>query len=194
MGYRLSSDYIIKTERLTVRSFAERDKADMLEIQSNPLMVKYTPDEPWKDEKDWYDFFAFASTFYDEEKDWCPDWFRYFFAIRKKGNDKVIGYSGLGAPEYDRSVTEVFYGISPDYWGKGYATEAAKAMLEFGFEQLKLDEIIGFREDGNPASGRVLEKAGLRMTGKVENVAAEFSYYENEPLYKITSNEFFCNC
>lgn len=65
-------------------------------------------------------------------------------------------------------------------------------MLQFGFEQLKLNEIIGFRENENPASGRVLEKAGLRIIGTVENVAAEFSYFEGEPLYKITSDEYFC--
>lgn len=193
MKLRLKSNYIIYSERLSFCAFKQSDKNDMFAIQSNPMMVQYTPDDPWKDDNDWNNFFSFASTFYDEEKQWCPDWFRFFFAIREKSSEKVIGYCGLGAPEYDRTVTEVFYGISPDHWGKGYATESAKIMLMFGFNELRLNEIVGFREDGNPASGRVLEKAGLKLVGKIENVSEEFSYFEGEPLYLITREMFFTN-
>lgn len=163
----------------------------MYAIQSDPRMVKYTPDDAWKDETDWYHFYNFASIFYDEEKQWCPDWFRYFFAIRKNNSQKVIGFCSLGAPEYNRNVTEVFYGISPEHWGNGYATEAAKRMLQFGFEELMLKEIVGFREEKNPASGRVLEKAGLKLIGKLENMPDEFSYFEGEPLYSITDETYF---
>ncbi len=189
LNYILDNDYSIKSERLTFSCFKEADCDDMFAIQSNPEMVKYTPDEPWKSMDDWNKFFNFASYFYGEKKS-RPDWFRYFFAIREKNNNRVIGYCGLGAPEYDRSVTEVFYSITPDKWGMGYATESANSMLKFGFEELKLNEIVGFREDGNPASGRVLEKAGLKLVGKLTNLEPEFSYFEGEPLYKITINEY----
>lgn len=189
LNYILYNDFFIQSERLTLSCFKESDCDDMFAIQSNPEMVKYTPDEPWKSKDDWNDFWNFASCFYGENKN-RPEWFRYFFAIREKNYHKVIGYCGLGAPEYDRSVTEVFYGISPDKWGLGYATEAAKSMLRFGFDELKLNEIVGFREDGNPASGRVLEKARLKMVGKLTGLKPEFSYFEGEPLYKITVDEY----
>lgn len=68
----------------------------------------------------------------------------------------------------------------------GYATEAAKRMIKFGFEDLKLNSIVGFREKENPASGRVLEKSGLKCSGKLTNLDPEFKYFEDEPLYIIS--------
>ena len=189
LNYILDNDFFMQSERLTFSCFKETDCDDMFAIQSNPEMVKYTPDEPWKSKDDWNTFWRFASCFYGENKN-RPEWFRYFFAIREKTHGKVIGFCGLGAPEYDRCVTEVFYSISPDKWNLGYATEAAKSMLHFGFHELDLAEIVGFREEGNPASGRVLEKAGLKRVGQLANLNPKFSYFEGEPLYKILADEY----
>lgn len=113
MDYILKSDFYMHSERLSFSCFKENDYEGMFAIQSNPEMVKYTPDEPWKTKQDWDNFWNFASCFYDKKKN-RPWWFRYFFAIREIGNEKIIGYCGLGAPEFDRNITEVFYGITPD--------------------------------------------------------------------------------
>jgi ribosomal-protein-alanine N-acetyltransferase len=161
----------------------------MFAIQSQPQMVMYTPDEAWKGKEDWDNFYNFACAFYDE-KEVHPRWFRFYFAIREKGFDRVIGYCGIGTPQFDRHITEVFYGLVPDKWGQGYATEAVKKMLNFGFCEVKLKEIVGFCEEENIASSRVLEKAGLKVIGKLKNLPDEFKYYNGEPLYKINLYEY----
>lgn len=189
MRYILKTNFRMESERLSFSCFNENDYEDMFAIQSQPQMVMYTPDEAWKGKEDWDNFYNFASMFYDE-KEVHPLWFRFYFAIREKGFDRVIGYCGIGTPQFDRHITEVFYGLAPDKWGQGYATEAAKKMLDFGFCEVKLKEIVGFCEEENIASGRVLEKAGLKIIGKLKNLPDEFKYYDGEPLYKINLYEY----
>ena len=99
--------------------------------------------------------------FYDNNPN-RPSWYRYFFSIREIDNDKVIGYCGIGTPDFDPSMTEVFYGLLHTKWNRGYGTEAAMAMLDFGFNKIQLDRIIGFIYPGNIGSRRVLEKSGFK--------------------------------
>jgi RimJ/RimL family protein N-acetyltransferase len=76
----------------------------------------------------------------------------------------LIGEAGLGLPEFlpeVMPVPEVGWRLHPDFWGSGYATEAAFASLEYGFGELGLDEIVSIFEPDNDASGRVMERIGM---------------------------------
>ena len=93
---------------------------------------------------------------------------RYGFgswAAELKDDGPLIGYIGLAVPDWLPEVlpaVEVGYRLHPDYWGRGLATEGARASLEYGFRTLGLDRIIGIFTPANVASGRVMEKLGLR--------------------------------
>jgi ribosomal-protein-alanine N-acetyltransferase len=76
------------------------------------------------------------------------------------GDDAIIGFCGLRHCE-DPSGVEVLYGLLPAYWGKGLATEAARAVLRYGFAELQLERIWGGADAPNVASLRVLEKLGM---------------------------------
>jgi len=160
----------------------------MMELRSNPDNNPFAPDDLWKSEQDAHDFFHFASLFYDDNPK-RPHWFRYFFSIRERGGDKVIGYCGIGAPDFDRTLTEVFYGLVRSKWNRGYATESAKAMLDFGFNEIRLDRVIGFIHPGNIASRRVLEKAGLTEIGVLDNIAKDHDFFGNT-LFEITRQDY----
>jgi RimJ/RimL family protein N-acetyltransferase len=87
----------------------------------------------------------------------------YTFAVTLQGQDQPIGAvslhrSGPGA-------LELGYWLAPEHWGKGLATEAAQAMVVYGFEKLGAEALTSGHFEDNPASGRVLEKAGFRTTG-----------------------------
>lgn len=82
-----------------------------------------------------------------------------------KDTGRVIGFCGLKYLQ-DLGAVDVGYRFLPQYWGRGLATEACKASLEFGFHQLRLDQIIGLVIPQNFASIRVLEKAGMKSTGE----------------------------
>jgi ribosomal-protein-alanine N-acetyltransferase len=83
-----------------------------------------------------------------------------WWAVVPHGGSDLIGWNGL---QYlaETGEVEVGYLLSKQFWGQGFATEGAKASLKFGFEQLKLKQIIGLTHPENIASQHVLEKCGL---------------------------------
>ena len=83
-----------------------------------------------------------------------------WWALEPCSENKLIGWSGLQyLPETEE--VEVAYLLSRPYWGRGLATEAATACLQYGFEELELERIIGLVHPGNMASQRVIEKLGM---------------------------------
>jgi RimJ/RimL family protein N-acetyltransferase len=80
--------------------------------------------------------------------------------VFEKETGNLVGYCGL--QPFDKTPEiEIYYGYFKDAWGKGYATEAARAMLRFGFEETTLDKIVAGTHPDNFASQKVLEKIGL---------------------------------
>lgn len=75
---------------------------------------------------------------------------------------EVIGFCGF-RPSAEDGVPELLYGLVPSFWGKGLATEAARAVLEFGFDVLDLARVIATTEAPNAASWHVLERLGMRL-------------------------------
>ena len=88
----------------------------------------------------------------------------FSFAITLKENGALIGAIGLHSVSVHEKA-EMGYWLGKEYWGKGYASEAAKCMVKFGFEQLHLHRIFAHYFMHNPASRRVMEKAGLKFEG-----------------------------
>lgn len=106
-------------------------------------------------------------------------WEKYGYgnwAIRLADGPEITGWAGLQyLPELDE--TEVGYLLDRPYWGKGYATEAARASLEFGFKNFELDHIIALVHPENLASQRVIEKCGM-------------AYVDTLPLWGIELRRF----
>jgi RimJ/RimL family protein N-acetyltransferase len=86
-------------------------------------------------------------------------------AVVEKSSRKIVGCCGFHRVE---SALELAFHFIPQVWGKGYATEAAKACLEYGFEKLDAEKIIAFVHPENIASNRVLEKTGMKSKGLSE--------------------------
>lgn len=84
----------------------------------------------------------------------------YVFAIRSKADGHFMGGIGLTL-EVPHQRAELGYWLAEKFWNQGYTTEAAKAMLTFGFEQLQLNKIIAVYLTTNGASGQVMEKNGM---------------------------------
>jgi [ribosomal protein S5]-alanine N-acetyltransferase len=85
---------------------------------------------------------------------------RYSFAITLRDDATFIGVIGLTV-EAERAIGNLGYWIGVPYWNNGYATEAATAVIRYGFEELGLSEIQAIHLSRNPASGRVLAKVGM---------------------------------
>ncbi|EBS2691519.1 GNAT family N-acetyltransferase [Salmonella enterica subsp. enterica serovar Newport] len=100
--------------------------------------------------------------------------------MKKEKPDHIIGFGGLFVSVFNgKLVNNLGYIFEPDAWGKGYATELSKRAISYGFEEIKLQEIVGVTRENNLASKRVLEKVGMKFIQKIvndENLPAELMF------------------
>lgn len=85
---------------------------------------------------------------------------------------------------------ELGYWIGVPYWSRGYATEASRALVEHGFEELSLNRIVAQHITRNPASGRVMEKVGMRREGLLREHLAKWDQLEDVAVYGVLRGEF----
>jgi [ribosomal protein S5]-alanine N-acetyltransferase len=150
---------MIETERLVLREFLPSDDEGLFELDSNPLVHQYLGNNPIQRIEEAREVIKNIRQQYVENG--IGRW-----AAIEKETGNFIGWSGLKfIREYENNrihFYDVGYRLIPKYWGKGYATESAKAALVYGFTQLNLDEIIGTVNIENTRSRRALEKCGLK--------------------------------
>jgi RimJ/RimL family protein N-acetyltransferase len=89
------------------------------------------------------------------------------FAIVERGRGTVVGSCAFKGPPSAEGVVEIAYGVEPDYRGRGYATEAARALVDFALGRGAVRLVCAHTQPGNAASGRVLAKCGFAHVGEV---------------------------
>lgn len=111
------------------------------------------------------------------------------FAVVLRDSMQLIGAIGL---MIDRSVRkgELGYWIGKPFWGRGYCTEAAAAVLDYGFTVLGLNRVSARHFARNPASGRVMEKIGMIVEGTARQDTIKWDNYEDMVFYGILRNEW----
>src|SRR5215211_2241154 len=146
---------IIETKRLILRHQVITDLDDLWALYRDPEITKYIPDAPRSREEA------------KEELEWHMNGHpRHpelgLWATIHKETGKFIGRCGLLPWTIDgQNEIEVAYTIAREYWGQGLATEAARAILHYGFEKLHLSRLISLIDSENIASRRVAEKIGM---------------------------------
>jgi [ribosomal protein S5]-alanine N-acetyltransferase len=111
----------------------------------------------------------------------------FVFAITA-GNE-FCGAVGLHVETQHRHA-ELGYWIGVPFWGRGYATEAARAVVAFGFETLKLERIFAHHFATNPASGRVLQKIGMQREGRLRHHFLKWDQFVDAEMYAILRSDF----
>lgn len=110
---------------------------------------------------------------------------QYIFGIENKESGKFIGGIDLFIEQkFDRA--EVGYWIGKQFWNNGYCSEALTAIINFGFEQLALNKIFGMHIFENPASGKVMEKCGMKKEGELIEHIKKGNKYFGYMQYGIT--------
>ncbi len=116
------------------------------------------------------------------------------YAVEKKVTKSFIGFAGFMVPAFESYFTpcvEIGWRIRRSEWNQGYATEAAKACLSFGFTQLGLDKVYSFTSVHNMASERVMQKIGLKREGTFRHPSMPADHFLNEHLlYSIEKKDF----
>jgi RimJ/RimL family protein N-acetyltransferase len=159
---------ILTTERLVLREFTVDDWPAVLAYQSDPRYLRYYP--PTHTTVD--DARAFVRRLVEWQREQPRR--RYQMAVVLAAEGRLIGNCGIrmAAPEAPGDTffrADMGYEIAPTHWGQGYATEAARAMLAYGFERLNLYRVWAQCVADNLASARVLEKLGMRLEGRLRD-------------------------
>lgn len=109
-------------------------------------------------------------------------------AITLPADNRLVGAIGLEISGEDRRG-ELGYWVGKPYWNRGYATEASQAVLEYGFQVLDLDRIYAHHFLRNPASGRVMQKAGMKHEGCLRQHVLKWGAREDLEVYGILKAE-----
>ncbi|MEZ4947801.1 MAG: GNAT family N-acetyltransferase [Saprospiraceae bacterium] len=145
---------LFESPRLLFREVIEEDVESIFLLNEDPQVLLYTGDAPFDNHEAALDCIQNNIQFQYREYG-LGRW-----AVIQKSDLAFLGWCGLKyRPE--RETIDLGYRFFKKYWGKGFATEASKACLQFGFEKLNLEKIIGTARIDNPASWKVLEKAGM---------------------------------
>jgi ribosomal-protein-alanine N-acetyltransferase len=148
----------LKTPRLILREFSDSDIPELVpligvrEVAATTLRIPHPYEEKHARE--------FLATIPKENE--------LRLGIRLRGTGRLCGGIGLH-PDASLPQAELGYWIGVPYWGNGYATEAAGAVMKYGFEKLKLERIFASHFKGNDKSGRVLQKIGMHYEGSVRH-------------------------
>jgi ribosomal-protein-alanine N-acetyltransferase len=174
----------ITTERLTLREFKYEDWPDLLAYQSDPSYLRYyswvdrTPEAVQE----------FVEMFLDQQQERPRTKFQ--LAVTLKSSRQLIGNCGVRLQSAGARLGDLGYELSSRHWGCGYATEAARAMLTFGFTQLKLHRIWAQCIEENVGSAHVLEKLGMRLEGCLRENEFFKGRWWNTRLYGILDEEW----
>jgi [ribosomal protein S5]-alanine N-acetyltransferase len=111
------------------------------------------------------------------------------FAIRIRADGALIGSVGLRDIDREHLQAELGFWIGREWWGNGYAREAATAVIAFGFDTLGLNRICAHHMERNPAAGRVLQAAGMQREGLLRQRVRKWGAYEDVVLYAILRDD-----
>jgi RimJ/RimL family protein N-acetyltransferase len=145
----------LSTDRLTLRRWRDSDREPFAILNADPEVMRYFARPLTREESD---------AFVDRIEARFEDRGYGLWAVERRGDGVFLGFTGLGYHTFEAHFTpcvEVGWRFSRFAWGHGYATEAAREALRFGFDEPGLDEIVSFTTLDNTASVRVMQRIGM---------------------------------
>jgi len=168
----------LETSRLNLRPFVIEDASEVFAYASDPMVSRFTT---WSSPKAPMDSRLLIETFIERARKNEPvPW-----GIVLKETQRLIGATGFDAWDGCHSRREFGYSLSRQYWGQGLATEAAKIVVQFGFEVMGLHRIEAKCMVENAASERVMQKVGLTFEGILRGYWLKHETYRDVKLYSI---------
>ena len=168
---------ILETDRLILRTWNDDDLQPMLTINQDPKVMEYFPG--LQDLQMTKNFIDKVNTHFEKHG-------YSLYATVRKDTDEFICFIGL----------QIGWRLSSNHWGKGFATEGAKAVLDYAFRELKMPEIVSFTAAGNAKSIKVMQKIGLQ-----HNESDDFDHpklddtspLKRHVLYRLNRNDYLNN-
>lgn len=175
----------LETQRLILRRWREGDRGPFAAMNGDPRVMEFFPALLTEEESnagvdrieahfEWHDF--------------------GLWAVEVKECGRFAGFVGLSIPKFEASFTpcvEVGWRLAAEWWGKGFATEGAREVLRYGFEEVGLPEVVSFTSVGNLRSRRVMDKLGMRRGTDFDHPQiAEGHPLRRHALYRLNEQEW----
>lgn len=169
--------HALRSERLSLVDLIDEDFTATYAMDTDPLVMRYIGGAETRPFDEYRAFITQRLGL------WLSDRF-HMWAMRPHGSNDFLGWVML-KPIRDTPHIEVGYRMPPSSWGNGYATEATRAVLDYGFNTVGLDEITAVTHPDNAASQHVLTKCGLKRDGTLNyNGGGEI------PFFRLSQNEY----
>lgn len=174
---------VLKTDRLILRPFYRDDIPQLLpligvrEVAATTLRIPH----PYTEE-DALKFLEYSAAVWQKQEGAS-------FGVFLREGERVCGGIGL-ASNLEHNRAELGYWIGVPFWGNGYCTEAAREVLRFGFENLRLHRIDAVHFASNPASGRILRKLGMKHEGTTREHIRKWGEYLDVEIYGLLAREY----
>jgi len=174
---------ILNAEDLTLRPFKKKDIPDIVRLAGDKKIYETTLNIPHpysdKDAKSWLKF--------QKENLEAGKLVTYAVTLAETGG--LVGSVSLTVNKRQNQA-ELGYWIGRPYWGGGYATRAARRLIQFGFEEMGLNRIHAHYMVKNPASGKVMKKVGMSYEGRLRQAVLKDGEYEDIEVYAILKVDY----
>jgi RimJ/RimL family protein N-acetyltransferase len=175
---------VLHTHRLLLREFIESDAAEANSYEADPAVVRFATHGV----RSLADSLAYIQGVRREARSEIRRVFE--FAIVRNGDAQLIGRCGLRLSDTEPTEAMLWYVLVQRAWGRGYAAEAARAVLTFGFEELRLHRIFVDIDPRNAASLRVAEKVGLRREGHFVETTWTKGEWADSVVFALLDREY----
>lgn len=172
----------VVTERLKLRKIVQEDTEDIFLFTSNPAGKEFLS---WQPHESIERTMGFVNSIIEKYQNGSAvQW-----GIELVAENKIIGLTGYIDYSADNCRGEIAYIMSPDYEGKGYMTEANQAVINFGFDVMKLNRIQAKAEIDNIGSQKVLKRIGMKEEGTLRQFIFQKGKYRDYKMFAILSTE-----
>lgn len=167
----------LETESLHLQPYQIDQASQVKELAGDEAVAATTfVPHPYRQEE--------AEEWIRSHSDWIENNKAYPLAMVLKSTGELVGTMTLRVDSKHRKG-ELAYWVGKPYWGQGYATQAAKRIMEFGFESLNLHRIWSAAMTTNPASAKVMQKAGLSYEGTLKEDIFHWGEYKDIDVYGV---------
>jgi len=172
----------METERLILKFYVAKDKANLIALFTDAAVMKHVGESVLTEAQaeEWWQK-LFEKLYPQDFKIW---------AVFAKENLQYVGHAGIYPRQTKPEDWEFVYFLCRNAWGKGYATEIARRIIEYGFEELNLQKVFATVDDDHSASIRVLEKAGMKFERFEFDDDGRFSVYSIRRRFFIENFNF----
>lgn len=170
----------IETNRLLLRAWSDEDIAPFFSMNQDSQVMEFIPNLWTMD---------MVTSFIERMNTQLAAENYTLWAVEEKNSQQFMGFIGLNRPVWEAHFTpcvEIGWRLAFSFWGRGYATEGAQAVLNYAFDTLKLNEIVAFTVPDNLRSQRVMEKLGM-----IRDVQGDFLHPKIDPVNSLAKHYLF---